>query len=92
MYNDGRLSKHEDFLQNIQDSAYNFGRIHPTDDTLQAKTQPFVLPNNGEGEEEVTDEEEQHPYLQGAELDMFLNSFEIDLGTGESDQTTQTYD
>ena len=43
--------------------------------------------------EEETDrqEEEDVPYLQGAELDLFLDSFEMNLGEQESTETPETY-
>jgi hypothetical protein len=94
LYKNGSLKKHEEFLQNIQDSAYNFGRIRPTQDNLQANTQPFVPPKDGREEEEDTDgqEDEEVPFLQGAELDIFLESFETTLGQGEISGTPETFD
>ena len=91
---EGRLKKHEEFLQNIQDSAYNFGRIRPTQDHLQANTEPFIPPKNGNEEEEETDTEEHEevPFLQGAELDTFLESFEMSFGEEGSNETPETFD
>ena len=94
LYKEGRLKKHEEFLQNIQDSAYNFGRIRPTHDNLQANTEPFVPPKGKNDEEEETDGQEdgEVPYLQGLELDLFLDNFEMNLGEGGSNEPPETFD
>ena len=54
LYKNGRLTTYEEFLQNIQDSAYNFGRIRPTQDNLQANTEPFIPTKNVTQNEEDT--------------------------------------
>ena len=94
IYTDGGLKKHETFLQNIQDSAYNFGRIRPIHDKLQASTEPFIPPKIDKEEEEGADgqEDEEVPFLQGAELDLFLESFELNLGEGTSNGDEETFD
>ena len=93
LYKDGKLSNHEEFLQNIQDSAYNFGRIRPTQDNLQANTEPFIPTKNVNEEEEETDEQEDDEvaFLQGRELDSFLEGFEMDLENGDSEEHQETY-
>jgi hypothetical protein len=94
IYNEGGLKQHEEFLQNVQDSAYNFLRIRPTHDNLQASTEAFVPPDNGKEEEEEPDNQadEEVPFLQGAELDSFMDSFELNLDEGEYNETPDTFD
>jgi hypothetical protein len=41
IYQQGKLRKYDNFLQNLQDLRANFGRIHPTHDQLQRNTEPF---------------------------------------------------
>ena len=73
----------------MQDSAHNFGRVRPTEDHLQSATEPFALPKRDEedldnGEEDA--ESNDCPYLQGVDLDTFLDTFEQNLST-EQQQT-----
>ena len=46
IYQQGKLRKYENFLQNLQDSRANFRRIHPTHDQLQRFKDPFRSPDD----------------------------------------------
>jgi hypothetical protein len=89
LFINGSLSKHHQFLQNIQDSAHNFGRVRPTEDHLQSVTEPFVPPKKDDEDLDDCDAEcDESPYLQGVDLDTFLDTFEQNLSTEQEQQQT----
>ena len=75
LYRNGSFRKHHTFLQNLQDSAHNFGRVRPTEDHLQSATEPFAPPKKDEEDLDDGDEDaeiDESPYLQGVDLDTFF--------------------
>jgi len=70
-----------EFLQNIQDSAYNSFRSNTgTGDELDRKTEPYQLNNDDGGNQSMdTDENDDSNLLSGLELDNLLALFDQDV-------------
>lgn len=83
LYKRGFIREYEDFLENLQDSRANFGRVRPCRDELQLRTMPLKAArddNDAKGAAESDDEEDVKDHkLQGEELDAFLRSFEAEV-------------
>ena len=79
----GLLDEHTDFLQNLQDSKANFGRIKPTHDSLQLNTDPFVDKQNtvdpDDDEDEPNDVSRHETTLQGEELNDMISALEAQM-------------
>ena len=79
IFKQGSLNQYKNFLQNVQDCAYNFGRVRRKQDKLESRTNAYK-----EGKEDVaegdTDEGEDvkddDKVLDGEALDQFLGESE----------------
>jgi hypothetical protein len=85
IHQQGKLKKYDNFLQNLQDSRANFGRIHPTHDQLQRNTEPFTSPEDYGKKKEDKEEEE----FQGQQLDDFLKTLEENLMEEEGEEDSE---
>ena len=68
---------YKDFLQNVQDSAWNFPRHPRTDDMLQNRTSPYSKPDierNDCEDDESAQSEESDQGVEGEDLEALLNS------------------
>ena len=85
IHQQGKLDQYDNFLQNLQDSRANFGRVHPTHDQLQRNTEPFTSPNDKNGRKKKEDKEEEE--FQGQRLDAFIKTIEQTLMEDEGEDS-----